>query len=152
MDWECGDFNGGLAADTRACHWLVPPSELRDGYTDPTLMATMAWGRFAGTPNSAGDIAAFGIIVVSAFDDADPVGDACPGPITDCNADWIYLHYVPYVPFAGSLVVSGPDVSELDRRSSARRRLGNDKGILLVAENVGIAVDFHWHVRCLIKE
>jgi hypothetical protein len=43
---------------------------------------------------------------------------------------------------------------ELDRRSQAKRRLGNDKGILLVFEVFGVSQNFfgHAHVRCLIKE
>ncbi len=43
---------------------------------------------------------------------------------------------------------------DLDRRSQAKRRLGNDKGILLVAEGIALTAtaQFYVYVRCLIKE
>jgi hypothetical protein len=39
-----------------------------------------------------------------------------------------------------------------DRMSKAKRRLGNDKGILLVGETLVTSARIHAHVRCLIKE
>ncbi len=154
MDWICGDLNvEGFSNPDRVCKWLVPPSELREGFTDPTLMSTMVWLTLIpqGQPTSTAPIAGFGIIVVFVFDDAEPVGDACPGPITDCSADWVYLNYYLATPGIGGGVSMG---TELDRRSQAKRRLGNDKGILFVFEAFGASQNFfgYAHVRCLIKE
>ncbi len=154
MDWECGDLDEAVAADTRVCRWLIPPSVLREGYTDPTLMSTMVWGMVQHTTTGPDviSVAALGIIVVSAFDDADPVAAACPGPITDCDADWVYLFFAPTAVQSASVVTTSIGNSELDRRSQAKRRLGNDKAILMVAEALNDDYAAHMHVRCLIKE
>jgi len=153
MDWECGDEDGIVAADTKNCRWLVPPSILRDGYTDPTLMSTMVWLAFlANAVPTSGDIAGFGIIVWNGVSDVDPAGDECPGPITSCEADWVYLFLHPMVAGSNIALTAAGTGNELDRRSQARRKIGNDKGILFVAETVGIAGEFHIHTRHLIKE
>ncbi len=151
MDWECGDFDA-VAGNNRLCRWLIPPSQFRERYTDPTLMSTMVWLSLAipAQGDNTG-VVAFGIIVVSAFDDVDPSADACPGPISDCNADWVYLNVAPGFTYGARETSMN---TELDRRSQAKRRLGNDKGILLVYEGLFLTTpgDFHAHVRCLIKE
>jgi hypothetical protein len=43
-------------------------------------------------------------------------------------------------------------IEDGDRLSKARRRLGNDKGLLLVAQGAATAYNFHIHIRALIKE
>ncbi len=150
MDWECGFIDEPLSVNSRVCKWLIPPSALREGYTDPTLMASMVWLQLVVSAAAPGDTVGFGIIVVSAFSDVDPFGDACPGPLTDCDADWAYLFLAP-IALAGT--TQAIPAVELDRRSSAKRRLGNDKAILLVGEVNGSAGAYiHAHVRCLIKE
>ncbi len=63
------------------------------------------------------------------------MGAACPGPVTDCDADWVYLNYAPGLNGQNVVAFNGTD---LDRRSQAKRRLGNDKGILLVAEGIAL--------------
>ena len=152
MDWECGQLNVTTVLETSTCNWLVAPSVLRDKYTDPTLMSTMVWLEASpGANPQAGSIVGFGIIVVTAFNDADPLGVNCPDPIEDCDADWVYLWYKPYV-FGGTIPFDQNAGSELDRRSQAKRRLGNDKAILLVASSIGQGINIHAHVRCLIKE
>jgi hypothetical protein len=150
MDWECGDLNTNISG-VPVCKWLVPPSELRERYTDPTLMSTMVWLSLVsdGAATSSDAIGAFGIIVVSAFDDNNPTGVACPSPINDCDADWVYLNYATTV--IGSVGQVSMD-TELDRRSQAKRRLGNDKGILLVFDSLNQDYNGHAHIRCLIKE
>ena len=153
MDWECGDEDGQVAVNTKSCRWLVAPSILRDGYTDPTLMSTMVW-HFARIlqASAAGSIVALGIIVWNGVTDVDPAGDECPGPITSCEADWVWLMLYPLVPGSATNTLLETGGQELDRRSQAKRKLGNDKGILLVVETVGVAADFHVHTRHLIKE
>ncbi len=150
MDWICGDFDATVDA-TKVCRWLVPPSTLREQFTDPTLMSTMVWLSLGASsaPATNTSVGGFGIIVVSAFDDADPTLDACPGPFTDCDADWVYLNFATATQGSRTFTTMN---SELDRRSQAKRRLGNDKGILLVFESNNFSFDGHAHVRCLIKE
>jgi hypothetical protein len=114
MDWECGELHTDVT-QARVCQWLIPPSEIRDRYTDPTLMSTMVWLALFVPPQANNNgVAAFGIIVVTAFDDADPVGAACPGPVTDCDADWVYLNYAPGLNGQNVVASNGTD---LDRRS-----------------------------------
>ncbi len=151
MDWICGDSDGTIVND-KFCRWLVPPSILREDFTDPTLMSTMVWLSLVLEGGNSTSVVGFGIIVVSAFDDADPVAAACPGPISDCDADWVYLNYAPSAGL-GSVIATMD--TELDRRSQAKRRLGNDKAILLVFEGFSLGAASaagHAHVRCLIKE
>ncbi len=153
MDWECGELDSTLTANSKECKWLIPPSALRDGYTDPTLMASMVWLQMSVTvpgPDSS-SVSGFGIIVVSAFSDVDPFGDGCPGPLTDCSADWVCLAFNPVaVNTAAPVTFTASDYH--DRMSKAKRRLGNDKGILLVGETLVTSARIHAHVRCLIKE
>ncbi len=154
MDWECGEHHQILSADSKACTWLIPPSQIRERYTDPTLMSTMVWLNMATTA-AVGDFETtigFGIIVVNAFSDQEPFGDSCPGPLSDCNADWVYLFFGTVARVGGGETLFSPSGDTHDRRSQAKRRLGNDKGILLVSETVVSAARVHAHVRCLIKE
>ncbi len=154
MDWECGDIERIVPAGTKQCEWLIPPSELKAGYTDPTLMSTMVWGQsqMTSTGADASSVLGFGLIVVSAFSDVNPTGDDCPGPLTDCDADWVYLWLAPTAVRTVSTVTYTIGSSDLDRRSQAKRRLGNDKAILLVVESIGSEFAAHYHARCLIKE
>ncbi len=154
MDWECGDLDRVVSAGTKECGWLIPPSELRSGYTDPTLMSTMVWGmaQHSSAGQDVSSVIGLGIIVVTAFDDVTPTGTACPGPITDCDADWVYLFFGPTAVLTASVITWSLGSCDLDRRSQAKRRLGNDKAILLVAEALNDDFAAHLHVRCLIKE
>ncbi len=151
MDWECGQLAEAVPATGKTCRWLIPPSEFRTGYTDPTLMSTMVWVNMRQDATAAaGHLIAFGVIVWNAASDAELVGDLCPGPISDCDADWVYLFFGPNT--LEAQVRNWSPTGDLDRRSQAKRRIGNDRGILLVGETVGVAGFVHAHVRCLIKE
>ena len=154
MDWICGELTtNDVTPGLKSCHWLIPPSQIRDRFTDPTLMATMSWGAIGFDDIAmSGAIAGFGIIVWNAASDTDPTGDECPGPLTDCDADWQFLWYDPRIAGEAPGVEKNIEGPELLIRSQAKRRLGNDKGILLVAETQIQAANFHWHVRALIKE
>jgi hypothetical protein len=79
-----------------------------------------------------------------------PPIDACPGPFTQCDSDWMWTWYVPAVN-GQSIVGNGSADSNI--WSKARRRLGNDRALLLVVESVGDnSWAFHAHGRALIKE
>ena len=151
MDWECGNFDGNLAAGTKFCGWFILPSILQDGYTDPTLMSTRMFGTVQSSVAPAADsIVAVGLIVWNGVDDVAPTASNCPGPITDCDADWIWWWAVPEV--AGPSVIRTVVSDSAVIISQARRKLGNDKGVLWAVESKVSVYAYHFHGRCLIKE
>ncbi len=155
MDWYCGDFNGLIAPGTGniQCDWLILPSELHEQTTDPTLMATRvalaAEVAGGGTLTNNESIVALGIIAWNYVDDTIPT--PCPGPLRDCDADWIYWWAAPGVPTTSGVFHTngGADTNIL---SKARRRLGNDQSLLIAVESLVQSYNFHLHARCLIKE
>ena len=155
MDWECGDYDvSNLGVESANCHWAIPPSVFRDGYTDPTLMASIIYAQIgplgASTVSSTFGI---GLIVWNGVDDTDPPAGECPQPITNCDADWIWHWIVPAIAGQGNGFSYQNWSADGLIRSKAKRRLGNDKGLLWASENRGpVAAQLHAHGRFLIKE
>jgi hypothetical protein len=76
----------------------------------------------------------------------------CPGPLTNCDFDWAWWWGAPLTSNSG-LQKFGNGAADTNIISKARRRLGNDQALLVVAEALGEANwDFHMHARVLIKE
>ncbi len=151
MDWECAQAAVTLTGNSIACTWIVLPSRVREGYTDPTLMASR-WFVSARILTGGASLTSFvgwGLIAWDSTTDADP--NPCPDPIANCDLDWINRYVVP-VPFSpvGTIIEQPFDNVHL---SKAKRRLGQDRGILLVFSQVGgFDVALGADVRCLIKE
>jgi hypothetical protein len=158
MDWENGRVSCFMGPGNTLCRdWIVFPTVLRDGYTDPTLMASRwfvaAANNSQGQEFIAGAAIGIGLIVWSSKDDSIPSAAATPLPLSDGELDWVNRWVIPIPQGQSSLETI---YNELDNvhLSKAKRRLGQDNGILLVAETKllsnswGISTD----VRCLIKE
>ncbi len=158
MDWVCGEIDsetGGVSSPTAVCEWLGNPAEFKDIFTDPTAMALRVWGQTSPTVQVSNSVAvfAFGIIAWNYTIDAagnTVVPTECPNPIDQCDADWLYLYLRPSVVSDSGAVLVG--TTESDRVSRARRRLGNDRWLLLVASSKAANYNYHFHVRALIKE
>ncbi len=160
MDWIRGGIDSvgtGQAAQTPLCDWLCDPAELRDEFTDPTLMVVRVAGMHQATAATGGQ-AVFGFGIIAWNFATDGAGNSlvptqCPRLFDDeCqDEDWIYRSITPYVAgITGFGQVDGGEAS----MSKARRRLGNDKGLLLVVQSAtaGDVFNYHYHVRALIKE
>jgi hypothetical protein len=161
MDWVSGEIDsviqGTLSTLTPTCRWVCEEGDLVKNFTDPTLMATRVWGstRPNGT-TTANDVIAFGIIAWNFTRDATGtlvIPTECPDLFNDPDCqdeDWVYRYFRPSSGGEGPGDVLYLNDSD-DRMSKARRRLGNDQGILMVVQGVG-AFHFHFHASFLIKE
>ncbi len=166
MDWIAGEIDSstaGGAGTPPVCAWLCEPKVLAEHFTDPTAMAVRVWGS-ARPLQTTVPVSAFAFGVIAWNFVTDPttglavLPNPCPrlintGPQGCQDEDWMYQWLLPS---AGGETSSATFLRYIndgdDRISKARRRLGNDKGLLLVAQGVGVAYDFHVHVRALIKE
>ncbi len=152
MDWYCGDYEGVVPAGTAVCDWLILPSLLHENTTDPTLMATRVAAQMniqVQADNTS--IAAIGIIAWNHVDDIVPVD--CPGPLSNCDFDWIWWYAVPATAAVSPGHLWGNGGADTTILSKARRRLGNDSSLLVVVEALGTGSwDFHMHARLLVKE
>jgi hypothetical protein len=148
VDWEGGQFAAQIDQFSLYCDWVIEPDFINNNLTDPTLMATRWQGvihQFA-TPGLI-PFAAMGLI---AWNFVDPFSGPleCPDPILDSDYDWI-ARFVAINPTGSALftVISADSLLI----SQARRRLGNDKSILLVVASESV-INFGVDVRCLLKE
>jgi hypothetical protein len=167
MDWECAQLQlaqlevGSGASPVIQCAWAVDPVNLRTFYTDPTLMATrwfLSMQYRGASPPAQRIFAAVGLIAWSDIDFQAPAQGECPGPITHCDLDWInrFVFQFPELTAPGT---GGPfGLWDTVHMSKAKRRLGNDRGILASFESfslspsTGESVSYGMDVRCLIKE
>ncbi len=149
MDWYCGEAEGTVG-NSPFCTWLILPSVIQL-LQDPTAMAirVAAVTSPVSAPGGNTSILAAGIIAWNYLDDSVP--NPCPGPLTECDADWMWWWAAPDV--AGPVIVSANGGADTNILSKARRRLGNDQSLLLVAQTLGpVDHNFHIHARALIKE
>jgi hypothetical protein len=111
-----------------------------------------------GGPNStaAAFSAAAGLIAWDRKDDTVPAIADLPDPIDNGELDWINRYVSMWPQEAPNLIVS-PSLDDV-HLSKAKRKLGQDKGILCVfSTSVGAGapagiVNFAADIRCLIKE
>ena len=102
-----------------------------------------------------GSIIALGVIAWDYVDySVDPAAtpEPCPNPLEDCELDWVFLWTLPLVGTTGAFLGGNANGPDRDRASKAKRRLGSQSSILVVIASIGVTVNYHAHVRCLIKE
>jgi hypothetical protein len=156
MDWKCAQFRVSLGPTQIACVYLIDPDTLAIEFTDPTLMATRAFLNIRldgeSVPAGVGGIAAIGLIAWDSSNGEAPIGDNCPGPIRDCDFDWIarWSGPAPAGTTVGTLL--GPNIFDNTHLSRARRRLPTGTGLLVAFETIEIPASFAADIRCLIKE
>ncbi len=157
MDWKCAQFRVTLGATGITCAWLLTPFDTSFEFTDPTLMATRAFLNIRlngeSVPAGVGGIAAMGLIAWDGTSDGNPpVGALCPGPLRNCDYDWVarWSGPAPAGTTVGTLL--GPNIFDNTHLSRARRRLPTGTGLLVSFETIEIPVSFAADIRCLIKE
>ncbi len=161
MDWISGEIDSdvaGLASGFGQCGWLCA-SQLSDQFTDPTLMAVRVWGSARNEQTTgASSVFAMGIIAwnfTRAPDGSAIVPTECPDlinvPGVCQDEDWIYRWFLPSAGNEPAGTIHYINDSE-DRMSKARRRLGNDKGLLFVVQSALTNYTYHFHASALIKE
>jgi hypothetical protein len=155
MDWECAQLDGDVTAGSKIAGYVFLPSMARADYTDPTLMATRQFTSMRlNTTQTLTGFAAAGVIVWEDINDTVPAAADLPGPLTDCDLDWI----VRVVGIAHGNMPAGsllnPNVFDNTHLSKARRRLGSSGGLLVVFQGDAdiISVNIGMDVRVLIKE
>jgi hypothetical protein len=164
MDWVQGEIDsqtmGAGSGQMLDCAWLCA-AQLSDQFTDPTLMALRIWGSASNTsltaPNSVFAVGLIAWSFIRAADGSAAIPTECPDLINLSAAvvcqdeDWIYWWYLPS---AGN--EPGGTIYYLndggDRISKARRRLGNNMGLLFVVQSAATFYNYHFHAAALIKE
>ncbi len=162
MDWECAQSSlvlgtAAFGSKNTVCTYAVLPSNLRQFYTDPTLMASRAYLaiRSALNQDSGATFAGIGLIAWDDTNDFCSSVDA-PDPILDCNLDWINRWVAIFPSGSNAGTFANPNIFDITHLSKAKRRLGNQKGLLLTfsAYTTGAVntISFGIDIRCLIKE
>ncbi len=157
MDWYHSISNALIFGDNEvACGWHILPSEIQPFLTDPTLMASRAFVHML----AYGEVgfAAIGLISWNYIDDGDP--NPCPNPLTpDGDMDWIARWVGPYTTQVGAPVqLLNPNIFDNTHLSKARRRLGNDRSLLICYAmddfiiGAGAFASLSLDLRTLIKE
>jgi len=140
-----------MAATQTSAFYVLPPSTVRDFFHDPTLMLSRLVWQIRQGATQATTAGFWGIGLIAWSDVNDTVPTDPPGPVTDGYLDWIFNHITPVPIGTAALLYGPPDNASII--SKAKRRLGDDKGILLCLETVGMtggaAVAAYW--RGLIK-
>jgi hypothetical protein len=150
MDWGGFSASINLASATVSAAWVLPPLTARNSYVDPTIMRTKMQLSMRNSTTSGFGLAGVGLIAWDAKDNTVP--SPPPNPVIDHELDWMHLIINPYVSgVAGGSVVD--TVADSLMLSSAKRRLGNSKGLLMVfANQSGASIDFIAYGRYLLKE
>ena len=155
MDWIGASTTTSLvipANDTQA-NYIVLPSEVRDQFTDPTLVRTR--GQLILSAGAAGITSgACGIIDWTDNNDTPPAAGEAPSPLI-ATFDWIWHTYffTTGATQLASFYNDGGSGQSID--SKAMRRLGGRKGILFVISLLTGAitsVSYQFGVRCLLKD
>jgi len=87
----------------------------------------------------------FGVIAWDGDPDVNTAPADCPETIDDLNADWL-VRTVFAVPAGSGPLFLAPSL-DWNSESSAMRRLGNTRGLLMVAENFGISATVHFSAQ-----
>jgi len=154
MDWEGAAVSISLLGPgLMAAGYILPPSIVRTRYTDPTLMATRIFLQCQNGAQTAGvwGELGFGLIAWTDVNDTAPAPGDIPSPLTNLDADWIWRYVQPIAP--GAALDNNGQFLDSVHMSKAKRRLGNDKGLLMVFHNFAASnAAFYADARCLIKE
>ncbi len=151
MDWGGGFVTATFTGTSVASAYLLPPLAARNSYVDPTIMRIlMRFGLRIDFVSSNNSAIVAGVI---AWDDVnDTVPTDPPLPFANPELDWMIRSPIllPTAAAQGSVVYQQDDTFA---QSSAKRRLGNQSGLLLVVQSGSNAtVSWGVDVRYLLKE
>ena len=125
MDWGGASITAqNTVVNQTSCVYVVSPNDLRQ-FVDPTIMRLLVSLQFQA--NITGfEMVHFGVI---AWSDRNDVPDDCPDPYNDPNLDWMMTGAKGLQDSNNRLQSEGMSGSGWIE-SSAKRRMGNDKGLL----------------------
>jgi hypothetical protein len=153
MDWG-GAYVGNGATTQVGVGWIFPPTIVQGDYVDPTLMALRMDFTYRINAASPGHVIGVGVLAWDSRNDTIPA--TVPLPISDPQLDWIIVarSSIPSGTPTGTTVFYHNE-NAVNTYSKARRRLGNQTGLLYVFEIApGASVNINYTVsfRFLIKE
>ncbi len=156
MDWYHSQSFVSLGPGQKSSTWHILPSVIQPDLTDPTLMALRAFLQFrldAGTTTGTGFVA-LGIIAWSYVTDAAPTlaADTPSVMSPDGDMDWIARWVSPVLNGTNAGTLLSPNIFDNTHLVKARRRLGNDRSLLIVYESVNLSASIALDLRTLIKE
>jgi hypothetical protein len=148
VDWEGGQFTYVLPSNSFGADWVIEPNFINQNLTDPTLMAS----RIIASITTATTSLSFTMIGLIAWNFTDPFNTPLelPDPLAQTDYDWIIRWGVAWTGAFGEPQYTHQGGEGLSV-SQARRRLGNDKSILLVV-STDFGVTCSVDARCLLKE
>ncbi len=150
-DWGGSLFGGSISANTTQCLYALGPSDLREFFVDPTVVRHQL--KFTATINpTVTGYLGVGVIAWDGDPDSNAAPFDCPEVIDDLNADWLIRTVYPLA--AGSGNVALFNTLDWETTSSAMRRLGNTRGLLMVVElfDSGTFANFAVQYRYLLME
>ncbi len=154
LDWECAQLDVFVGVNGRAAAYALKPTDVRDFYTSPTLMAVRAYCNVLSyaAPLGGGGFAGIGVIRWMDLDNTAPVGADVPGPLSNCDLDWIarWVGVFPEGVNAGTL--GNMNIFDNTHLSKARRKLENTAGLLVCFETDGVPAAFGIDLRMLLKQ
>ncbi len=153
-DWGGAAFGGALGGTNVASIWALSPLELRKDYTDPTVLREQMIFSFRTNVaiGAGGAWVAAGAIAWDGDPDISAVPADGPDPFSDPEADWLIrtVYSIPANTAAGFLLTNSLDWGS---SSSAMRKLGNTRGLLVAVETSPLAAgDYAVDFRYLIGE
>jgi len=161
MDWVASSFacedEGLVGPCNSAAIYAIPPSLLINDFTDPTLMTSLLdIGCGVTTGNSGTYVGKFYFGLIAWDDINDVVPADFPDPFNDSYLDWIGIGALTFSQGASGQGEVGFTTSERGDgfvQWNSKRRLGNQKGILLsVYNNSTQLLSWKYLYRALIKE
>jgi hypothetical protein len=153
MDWYHSETGQFLPANTHAAAWHILPSTIQPELTDPTLMALRAFIgiKTSQLPLALGAFVGVGVIAWNYVDDNIPL--QIPSVMApDGDMDWIARWVGVALPGTFDGTQLNPNIFDNTHLVKARRRLGNDRSLLIVYQTVDVAAFIGMDLRTLIKE
>ncbi len=154
MDWGSGQIRANFTGTTVSAGWLLAPLIARGDFVDPTIMRciTRHMTKYnGGVPLTTGGEVGMGIIAWDHVNNSIP--SDIPGPVSDGNVDWM-IRSVIIVPDQAPVGFLAYQQDDVFAESSAKRRLGNQAGLLWVLQSTVPSAAFFVGSDCryLLKE
>ncbi|WP_283548165.1 hypothetical protein [Lactiplantibacillus plantarum] len=147
MDWGGYDkATTHVGAASIEADWIISPQVIREEFVDPTILRlihnlSVSWDATDGR-------GAVGIIAWDGVDATVPPATDLPAPWSQPNLDWMWHTHLN----SSAMAVLGWGYTDVLANTSAKRRMGNSKGLLVVAQSGAVGFDWTFGCRYLLKE
>ena len=148
MDWGGATTTFSVGIGVVTAFYIFTPTDARTTFVDPTIMRLLVAvsGRNNGAETAIVTHAHFGVI---AWDDIDNTVDNVPDPFNWPNLDWMLTGARSFTDNAATFTSEGSSGSGWIE-SAAKRRMGNQKGLLFVLYSP-ISASYSVTARYLLK-